>query len=557
MQGSTHHQQTNHRMRIDTIGMTASPMEEQTENLNQSLFARLSSDLQLFIMSWLRDPADILRLTRTNRHFHTMRTTNPSFWPRIAQSKGVIRRTDDFYTHPWPTQAPLEIFILWVKRKCGHGRPGKRINALLRHALHTDRIELVRAICKESGDSWEGSAKEWVRHIQTPAMLAVMEQCFPGLESLNSGTLLAEFILARNQECVDFLLDTRQVRINHISTMDMTPLMAAGIVGDAGLFFDLLNRGANPNLENYVPGTTMMAIAQGGNVDILKGLWNHSRFGHDPLDKHPHTIKKTVAAREANINYAPKGETPLDCAIRHGHTDMAKLLIRYGASSEYALVCACSYGRYEITEYLVDSLGMDIDQKLKLTLRLSSHDSRWITPLNAAAENGHTEIIRFLLKQGVRMPSAGAHQGHSEIAWHPLLLACRKGYLSVVKTLVTEGGADVNVVSPIRTSPLTEAVRGSGEWTRDYLALVEFLVENGADLSFRNYDHRTPLQVAQETHRIHGENGQPEIILRYLEATIAGRAKSPKRKRESNTLLSEKGHRDQGIQRVDLIKKRG
>ena len=60
------------------------------------------------------------------------------------------------------------------------------------------------------------------------------------------------------------------------------------------------------------------------------------------------------------------------------------------------------------------------------------------TPLSYAAQNGHLEIVKFLVKEG-------GTDVESKNYWQQTLLSCAawNGHLEIVKFLVNEAGADV------------------------------------------------------------------------------------------------------------------
>jgi ankyrin repeat protein len=78
--------------------------------------------------------------------------------------------------------------------------------------------------------------------------------------------------------------------------------------------------------------------------------------------------------------------------------------------------------------------------------------------LNYAAGNGHLEVVRFLVEQGV------------DIQDDALKRAAANGRLDVVKFLVEHGADDIN------NWPLGWAAKYG------HLEVVRFLVENGADI---------------------------------------------------------------------------
>jgi ankyrin repeat protein len=205
---------------------------------------------------------------------------------------------------------------------------------------------------------------------------------------------------------------------------------------------------------------------------------------------------------ERDINGYGK-ETPLIFACMCQKTESVEILLKFGANPNYISNCrgtplsiAAGLGDLELCQKLI-GFGADIH----LLWTVSSFlpflpDSIKGSPLYEAANDGHTDIVSFLLKNGVNPEHIINITGNNT----PLGIAAKNGHFEVVKALV-QGGADVNFKGFFAPSPLFSAT------INNHSNIVRFLVEQGADINSRNgLLGATPLHAAQHLqHKIDPE----------------------------------------------------
>jgi len=118
-----------------------------------------------------------------------------------------------------------------------------------------------------------------------------------------------------------------------------------------------------------------------------------------------------------------------------------------------------------------------------------------------AAINGDLTRVMQLVQSGVSV-NTKHNGGRTALHW-----SSYKGHLKLVRYLVEQAGANINVKSTYsEASPLHDAIEGG------HLTVVQYLVEHGADIDAKNSHGKIALDVA----RCHRSNEAP-MIVQYLE----------------------------------------
>ncbi|KAF2628821.1 ankyrin repeat domain-containing protein [Macroventuria anomochaeta] len=126
-------------------------------------------------------------------------------------------------------------------------------------------------------------------------------------------------------------------------------------------------------------------------------------------------------------------DTPLTIAARHGHCELANMLLDNGAEvsahgGHYgnALQAASAGGHEQVFKMLLDK---DAD--------VNAQGGHYGNALQAASAGGHEQIVKTLLDKDADVNTQGGHYGNA------LQAASARGHEQVVKTLLDKG-ADVN-----------------------------------------------------------------------------------------------------------------
>lgn len=171
-------------------------------------------------------------------------------------------------------------------------------------------------------------------------------------------------------------------------------------------------------------------------------------------------------------------------AVKWGNASVIEVLVKNGwsvagnHSDAPPLYVAAGFGSLDAVRALV-RLGANMDAKYK-----SSYYSDRIkgTALHAAAENGHTEVVEYLLDQGA---DREALNGDDETPLHLAATTCIK----CVKVLVARG-ANIIARDKYQRTPLHHAAKASRS------TIVEYLLDQGADKEARDHCQGTPLHKA-------------------------------------------------------------
>lgn len=282
------------------------------------------------------------------------------------------------------------------------------------------------------------------------------------------------------------------------------PLVAAIIGGYKEVLQRLLQRGVT--VDQAVPGesTTLFLALANGNVVFAKLLL------------------------EAGASLTPNqnGMTALHAAMEGGHVKAVKLVLQHSkqqARAERACTSLSSSSSSSsakssencddsaVTWNFVDMVGKDgITALLLLAQRggsvaiakeLLAHGAQvdakvvptGVTPLIMAAKNGHTELVKLLVREKANV---NERAGKSLYGAGALYLSCQQGHYEVAQVLVANG-ADVNArLTQINIHPLFIAAE------RGHVKLVKLLLEHKAKVTYLNWNGVSSFGMAALSHKM-------------------------------------------------------
>ncbi|KAJ9372842.1 hypothetical protein DTO282E5_2569 [Paecilomyces variotii] len=305
-----------------------------------------------------------------------------------------------------------------------------------------------------------------------------------GIPSLNILQAVLPARFAQRSE-IERLLIRRGAEPHLRTAYGDTYLSNAVAHGDSAVVKLLLDRGADPNEDEYGLSALCWAAAHGYHETVQVLLDNGARrglrcrkFGRTPLSyaaEGRDTFRQSPLSSE-RCDYAKvtrilldhqadiytwdfSSQTPLYYAITGGHIEGARLLLDSGADAnskvcirEFALHVAAINEDAAIVELLL-SRGAMLDilddygrtplshaaeygrfESARVLLDKGAHpdpiDSEGRTPLHYAAQSGETGVFKILLHKGANPESTDGY-GRT-----PLWYACRFGHIHIVKILL-------------------------------------------------------------------------------------------------------------------------
>lgn len=128
-------------------------------------------------------------------------------------------------------------------------------------------------------------------------------------------------------------------------------------------------------------------------------------------------------------------------------------------------------------------------RSVSFTSFIDSYNQHGDTALTCAARRGHVRICEILIEA-----NACINETTCTVRQSPLLLAIENGHSDVVDYLLSNG-ADVQIADNVNITPLYAAIKGQN------IGIVEKLIKAGCDVNIGSQDH-APLFLASRLGRL-------------------------------------------------------
>ena len=256
-----------------------------------------------------------------------------------------------------------------------------------------------------------------------------------------------------------------------------TPLCFAAYHGQVVIVRELLSEpGIGINLAFENGSTPLYLAAQQGHVEVVKLL---------------------LAASGIKVNLATEvGATPLCVAAEEGRVEVVKLLlaapginINTATSDDRTtpLGIAAYSGYEDVVGVLLDAPNIDIDVR--------KHSGA--TPLYLATQENFPRIVEQLVKRGADVNLA-MNDGST-----PLCAAADRGHVEIVRTLLRAPAIEINLALKEGATALTFASQ------EGHKEIIRLLLRKGADPNLAHNSGMIPLHFAC----LHGHTAVVEMLL--------------------------------------------
>lgn len=255
-----------------------------------------------------------------------------------------------------------------------------------------------------------------------------------------------------------------------------SPLHVAAGAGQAGIVGLLLDRGADPNLQDHDGHSPLHWAGMYGRDAALQVLLDHG-VELELRDDYGRTALLLVARESGSVAAARAllehgadpdaldrfGASSLNLAAWRGFEDVVDALLDHGASLDAGGSRASVLPEYAAQGGLERLFRALADAGADFGSRTENGGSL----LHAAAEGGSEEIVGILLDRGFDVGERDRY------GWSPLHYAAQRGREAVSELLISRG-ADVNAVSVGGHTPLSV----TGTYGKE--AVARFLESHGA-----------------------------------------------------------------------------
>ncbi|XP_057336043.1 putative ankyrin repeat protein RF_0381 [Microplitis mediator] len=269
-------------------------------------------------------------------------------------------------------------------------------------------------------------------------------------------------------------------------------LMSALEKSDAATIKTIVSNLPDPNAPVYFGETLLYLVTHKGNLDLIRHLVGY-----------------------VDLNAQGFSGPALHESIVQGQLDVTSFLIQNGADINKASTYMYQDGFSPLHTAILSSNKPATELLLKMNADVNARDSSMNTPLHIASQTGNYHAAALLLSHGASMAAInsynetpfcdatdtgnlnilklfltnGIHKNDPQLLNHSLKRAIDTKNASVVQFMI-DNGADVNFVFPYKFTPLHFAANA------DEIKTIEILLQNSANVLARSESNSLPIFYA-------------------------------------------------------------
>jgi len=300
----------------------------------------------------------------------------------------------------------------------------------------------------------------------------------PDLDLVDTnGRYVHHFAAAGGRIDVIRALEKDQDSVNCVDSNGWRPFDYAVEYGHIDLVRYFWSKDRIPTDSHYNKPIPIQIACFQGHLNIVKFLYQNTKTDKDVLQRFYFTgmnclhyackgghvdIVAYLLEKGLDVNLqSEEKKSPIIYASQSGSIKVVKKLLEYGPKIKYKnrvfnpLVSASAEGHLDIVKFFVEQ-GVSVDV----------FTSDGMTPLKAAIEKGRMSVVHYLLNHGATLDNN---------VDSPLLIACESGKVDLIKLFIR---LEKETLSSLENIDLINGVVSIGD-----LSLIQCLIENGVDFA--------------------------------------------------------------------------
>ncbi|KAL3093299.1 hypothetical protein niasHS_005194 [Heterodera schachtii] len=371
--------------------------------------------------------------------------------------------------------------------------------------------------------------------------------------SLRGITPLMEAAAGGHLNIVEFCVEICKANVNFADSNGTTALMRASVKGKTDVVCYLIamgarldqvirhfcftaqkgllivcemlaENGANANLKTAYGTTPLMAASEGG----------HSAIGFSPLHAAVNLgnlqLCQLIVKKGANVNQqTSNGKTPLMLAVYARNSEIVKFLVEEaGADTQIkdsrgfcALIiafrhivhCQQTFGRRYCTQkdrQIVRFLVGKSDPPAADQQHQKDNCAVGRSPLHYAAKLGYLDVCQLLVAKGADVNQMRMMNEWASFGKTPLMEACTNGHFEIVKFLVEQGGADIEIANKVGNASKWAAMCGKTYIVCYFDAIIDTRQQNGNGTKAKKEEKKKKGEEKEEKAKEKGEEEKGE-----------------------------------------------